>query len=388
MPGDTIGILPQNSEDDLNKIIEYGADLKANFRKKIHLQLSTEAKTMKKIPKMPIYLPTNETSLNQIFKECLDLHTFPKKSFLLALVQHNCLINIDERRYLEVLASREGSTLYTTEILQKQKTFFDLLNQLKSWNFNWKNISILLEHLPRLMPRPYSISNSLLSTQFTNEPIHPQTAFLKIIFSVKNPPGITTGMLKSLISDYKAKIPTTLSLYARQSNNFRLNDDDLNRSILMIAIGTGIAPFIGFLDHIRKMRKCSSDIKQPIWLVFGSKRKSKQVCSKYINSFLADKTLTKFNECFSKDADCNSIKYVQDVIRENAQDISEFIINQAGNDVQTKVFVCGNKKMATDVQMAIQDSFVSSGKCCDIENAKQLCIELVKNKQYIEDVWI
>lgn len=194
LPGDTIGILPQNSDEVVNQIIDKSVDLKSKCLDAIRLIITTEALNQKKVPKMPIHLPAHQTTIYKLLQESVDVHAFPKKAFLWALVNYNLLTDEIERRFIEILCSREGSSLYAAEILQSRITFFDLLNRLRSWCFNIENIGVLFEHLPRLMPRPYSISNSLISTETMDDYCRKST-ILKIIFSINNPPGITTRML-------------------------------------------------------------------------------------------------------------------------------------------------------------------------------------------------
>lgn len=393
MPGDTIGILPQNSDEVLNKILEKSSELKAKCHDTFHLRISAEAAAQKKVPKMPIYLPVCQTTLYKLFQESVDLQTFPKKAFLWSLVNYNCLTDADERRFLEILASREGSTLYVSEILQQQTTFYTLLNRFQSWHFNVGNVGILFEHLSRLMPRPYSISNSPFSVESSDD-YDRHSTILKVIFSLNNPPGITTRMLQQLIFKYEVertlKIDASdqfINLYARQSNRFQLNADDLQRPIIMVAIGTGVAPFIGFLEHIQEQRKRKSLTKSAFtWLIFGCRYKKKQLCSDQLNEFVRDGTLSKLSECFSREADTKT-KYVQEYIRNEATNIANHLIEE-NDGVLSKIFICGNKKMSTDVRTAIEQSLVKADKCSAIEDAKQIVDELVKSGRYIEDIWI
>lgn len=358
----------------------------------IHLKISTEAATQKKVAKMPIYLPIGQTTLYKIFQESLDLHAFPKKAFLSALVNHNCLSDATERRFLEILASREGAPLYATEILQSQTTFYRLLNRLHSWTITTGNVGVLLEHLPRLMPRPYSISNSPLATEALND-YDRQSTILKVIFSLNNPPGITTRMLQQLIYKYEVELTLKLdtrdvfvSAYARQSNRFQLNDDDLERPLIMIAIGTGVAPFMGFLEHIQELRKAKHTKKSFTWLIFGCRYKTKQICGERLREFIANGTLSKLSECFSRD-DNTKTKYVQDSVRNEASEISN-LLTDAKDEMASKTFICGNKKMSIDVRAAIEESLVKTDKCSAIEDAKQIVDELVKSGRYIEDIWL
>lgn len=242
------------------------------------------------------------------------------------------------------------------------------------------------------MPRPYSISNSPLATEsFVDYDKH--STILKVIFSLNNPPGITTRMLQQLIFKYEVELTLKLdtsdqfvNAYARQSNRFQLTDDDLERPLIMIAIGTGVAPFIGFLEHIQEQRKRKHKIKSFTWLIFGCRYKNKQCCGERLNDFVKDGTLSKLSECFSRESNAK-IKYVQDCIRNEAIEFSNFLTRDA-DGLTSKVFICGNKNMSTDVREAIEESLVKADQCSAIDDAKEIVNELVKSGRYIEDIWI
>lgn len=390
MPGDTIGILPKNAEESLDAILAYGPTLKSQFSQKV--QITNYESSMKKNPKIPGHLPSKCTTLSQIFSECVDLHAIPKKAFLWALHQRNCLTDATERRFIEILVSREGSGLYSMEILKKQTTFKSLLEILRSWHFSIDNICVLLEHLPRLMPRPYSISNSLLVTE-TMKGFKRGWTILKLIFSVNSPPGLTTGMLQRLITEHEfdkasniISKKSIINLYMRESNHFRLNENDLAHPLIMIAIGTGISPFFGFLEHIRERRKDRTGASKPLtWLLFGCKRRNKQLCVDRIQSFIADGTLSKAIECFSRDSEHLGVKYVQDAIDENFIDL---LMRDDGTHNFTRVFVCGSRKMTFDIRSSIMNRLVDNGKCNSVEDARQILDRMLKNGQYSEDIWM
>lgn len=396
MPGDTIGILPQNSDDAVNQIIEKSVDLKSKCSDTIRLIITPEALKQKRTPKLPVHLPMRQTTIYKLLRESLDLHAFPKKAFLWALINHHLLTDETERRFIEILCSREGSSLYASEILQCQMTFFDLLNRLKSWCFNVENIGVLFEHLPRLMPRTYSISNSLLSTETMDDYCRKST-ILKITFSINNPPGLTTRMLQQLIFKYQVEHTLKLgtndqlaNVYFRQSNRFQLADEDLKRPLLMVAIGTGVAPFIGFLEHIQQFKKRNSS-KSGLpctWLIFGCRYQNKQLCGDQLSTFVRDGTLSKFNECYSRDLNAKW-KHVQDCIRNEAINIMNFLFDCDGEGEQpaSRIYICGNKQMSIDVRAAIEESLIKADKCSATEDAKQIIDELVKNGRYIEDIW-
>lgn len=391
-PGDTIGILSENPDKIVNEIINRNHDLHTKCNNGISLKLTDASASLKKAPKFPINLPVKITTLFKLLKESIDLNAIPKKALLVALIKQNCVTNPIEKRFLEILASREGSATYVTEILQNQKSFYGLFSELSSLQFSFETITILFEHLPRLMPRPYSISTSSLATKSHDE-YEQNGTILKIIFSLNNPPGITTRMLEALI--FKYLVENTLdmcssgkivNLYLRQSNRFRLTDDDLDSPLIMIAIGTGVAPFLGFLEHRREVKKKNSNYDQLgySWLIFGCRQKHKQLCHDQLNAHLKDGTLSKLSESFSRDSNVNE-HYVQDHIRAQADKFIKLSLQNDGKT--TKIFICGNKKMAQDVRMTIEECLIKVNKCSAID-AKEVIDELIMNGRYIEDIWI
>lgn len=132
------------------------------------------------------------------------------------------------------------------------------------------------------------------------------------------------------------------------------------------------------------------DGKKPFsWLIFGSRFKRKQLCGNLLKDFVDDGTLTELSECFSRDADTDK-KYVQELIRANAQKFFDVLIDDGYSEGTTpsKLFICGNKQMAKDVQNVIEECLIKVGRCSTLDEAKRIIDELVKSGQYIEDIWI
>lgn len=382
--------MPVNPDDIVQEIIDRNAELKAKSKLPITLKLTEALANAKKSPKMPIYFPTTTTSIYKLLKEAIDLNAMPKKVFLAALAKSDCVSDSMERRFLEILASREGAAIYVAETLQNQISFQRLFSDLKSMSFNVKSVVILLEHLPRLMPRPYSISTSALATKSLPE-YDRHSTLLKIIFSVNDPPGITTRMLEQLI--FKYQVENTLridsneenvKLYFRQSNRFRLSDDDFDRPLVMIAIGTGIAPFVGFLEHRREQKKRLNRLPGRTWLFFGCRQRANQICRAELKDFSACGVLNRLTETFSRDIDSKSERYVQDKIKAQAEEFVRFF---SDNDAGTKTFICGNNQMTHDVRCAIEECLVKVNKITAID-AKSYVDELMKNGRYAEDIWV
>lgn len=135
------------------------------------------------------------------------------------------------------------------------------------------NLSAILEIFPALAPRPYSIVDeysescsqsinfAFTMVDFTgshNEPITVDGVTLK---RYQRTHGVATGWLKRVF-DSKSQISIPLSLHPNLSQFLHplVTETGINPPLIMVCAGTGIAPFIGFLQFRRRLRLsvCSS----------------------------------------------------------------------------------------------------------------------------------
>lgn len=175
----------------------------------------------------------------------------------------------------------------------------------------------LLAHLPKLLPRPYSIANSQLADK----------CVLKICFSVINidhdKKGLATGYLEDIILnensiEYSVKKLSLsgskdklVSLYLRKNmNGFVL--PKLETPLLLIGPGTGVAPFIGFLEErsILKERNSALNIGRT-WLYFGCRHPdTDHIYKKELDGFVERGVLEKLSVTFSRIA-TGGVRYIQ-----------------------------------------------------------------------------
>lgn len=380
-------------------ILERNTALASKQHQHILLKIDASAGNGKKPPKFPIHLPTNATTICKLLQESLDLRAIPKKTLISALLNSNCVTDPSERRALEILCSREGAAIYTTEILQKQKTFLDLFVDFQSLRFSCDTIGVLFEQLPRLMPRPYSIASS--PSIKSNEVIELNSTEFKVIFSVDRPAGVTTKYLEKLVRQQheNRSEELTIDLYLRKSTKFRLTDGDYTAPIIMIATGTGIAPFLGFLDHRnQQITHRSHNATLPYshershpgrsWLIHGSRTKKAQICRHELLEHLKNGSLSKLSEVFSREKDNSETKYVQSVIRENAEEFVDFFLKHDNHgSIITKTFICGSSNMVQDVQSVIQQCLIAVTGCSESE-AQDRISSMKKTGLYVEDAWV
>lgn len=366
-PGDTIGIIPSNSDGEINKLLNRIS--LTNLTNKTYT-ISILPNTRKKKPTIPSYIPVN-SSLKILFTRNLDVRSIPKKLFLRTLSDYTA--DEAEKQKLLSMCSPAGSSEYNNFINNEGKTLLGILETFPSCQ---PPIERILEHIPNLKPRPYSLVSSPLSNK--NE-IHFAVSVLN-----EGTKGVCSRWLEHNIQHgNNFKIP----FYFRKGNSFKLPEDS-SRPIIMVGPGTGVAPFIGFLEqrlclatNDDKNEDLSAKIGQS-WLFFGCRYSQRDFLYKdQITKYLHNKILTKLFTSFSRESENKS--YVQQKILENGLEFVNLLL-----DKNALFYVCGDaKNMRLDVKNAVVECLVKfAGK--DVKEAEDLVVSWQKSNTYIEDIWI
>ncbi|XP_059057230.1 methionine synthase reductase [Achroia grisella] len=375
-PGDTIAIIPHNTGQDVNLITD-----RLNLGTQLNVPYKLSCINSTKGAKVPANIPV-ESTLSHVLRYCVDLRSVVKKLFLLALSRYTK--NENEKRILEYLCSKEGSVAYNTHILNHGVCILDIFTMFKSCK---PPIEVLLSNLPKLLPRPYSIINT--NKQNRNE--------LKICFSVitlNNRKGLTTGWLEELISNdlniYKQmenlsicgnhdkKVP----IYLRKNLlGFSLPVNNEN-PLVMVGPGTGIAPYIGFLEERQIIKDKYPETKLGYaWLFFGCRDPLLDfIYEQELNNFIENGTLNKLSTAFSR-VSGDGAKYIQDALIENGEDLIKLIEDGAS------IYVAGDlKNMAVQIKETIIKCFMTHDNKTE-EEAKKILCAMQNEKRYIMDSW-
>ncbi|KAJ8413450.1 hypothetical protein AAFF_G00094460 [Aldrovandia affinis] len=250
----------------------------------------------------------------------------------------------------------------------------------------------LSEHLPKLQPRSYSAASSSLR--------HPGK--MHLVFSVVEFPacperpvrrrGVCTGWLSDLVSPLLrrpgaanggAPVLPKVCVRPRPSVSFRLPSDPAV-PLVMVGPGTGVAPFIGFLQHRAKQRQDTPDaIFGETWLFFGCRHKDREfLFREELESFVDEGTLTHLRVSFSRDETESGPKYVQHNLLLHAQDVARILLKQNGC-----LYVCGDaKNMAKDVNEALME-ITAKELQLDKLGAMKTLASLREEKRYLQDIW-
>ncbi|NWV14710.1 MTRR reductase, partial [Ptilonorhynchus violaceus] len=385
-PGDAFCVICPNNVNEVEELLHI---LGLSEKGDDFVCVKVKQGTKKKGASRPQHIPERST-LKFILTWCLEIRAIPKKAFLRALVE--CTSDAGEKRRLQELCSRQGASDYTHFIRDSNVCLLDLLRAFPSCK---PSLSLLIEHLPKLQARSYSVSNLY------------QPGRLHFVFNVVEFPacpsrpvsrkGLCTGWLAELVAPLLHPSKNTLdtkgessssekvSIFPRPNNAFHLPADP-SVPFMMVGPGTGISPFIGFLQHRQKLREQQPDWEfGETWLFFGCRHQDRDYLFKQLRCFLENGTLTHLKVCFSRDSSTAEVappKYVQDLLRLYAKEVARVLLKERGY-----FYICGDKKhMADDVSDAVVDILSMEMEADKLEAMKVLAM-LREEKRYLQDVW-
>ncbi|KUN88604.1 bifunctional nitrate reductase/sulfite reductase flavoprotein subunit alpha [Streptomyces griseoruber] len=222
------------------------------------------------------------------------------------------------------------------------------------------------EALGRLQPRLYSISSSPLTD--------PHLVSLTVsVVRYENLAGRPRqGVCSPFLAD--AAPDTEVPVHVQRSPHFRPPADP-NTPMVMVGPGTGVAPFVGFLQERR-----ARGHRAPNWLFFGEQRRSTDFYyEEELTALLADGGLARLDTAFSRDQ--RAKVYVQDRMREHGSHLWSWLQDGA------HFYVCGDaSRMAKDVDQALRDIAVVHGGLGEAEAAAYVK-QLASDKRYVRDVY-
>ncbi|XP_036752565.2 methionine synthase reductase isoform X1 [Manis pentadactyla] len=387
-PGDAFNVICPNSESEVQNLLQR---LHLVDRGKHCVVLEVRADTKKKGAALPQHIP-ERCSLQFILTWCLEIRAVPKKAFVRALVDYTG--DGAEKRRLQELCSRQGAADYNRFVRDACASVSDLLCTFPSCQ---PPLSLLLEHLPKLQPRPYSCASSALFHPGKLHFVFNIVEFLSTAEVLRR--GVCTGWLATLVAsvlqpnmhashaDGRKALAPEISISPRTTNSFHLPNDP-TVPIVMVGPGTGIAPFIGFLQHREKLREQSPGGHfGETWLFFGCRHKDRDyLFREELRHFHKHGILTHLKVSFSRDAPVGEeeapAKYVQDSIEHHSTQVARVLLHENGC-----IYMCGDaKNMAKDVNDALV-RIISKEVGVDRLEAMKTLATLKEEKRYLQDIW-
>ncbi|XP_015789612.1 NADPH--cytochrome P450 reductase [Tetranychus urticae] len=357
--GDHLAIYPQNDSSIVNKL---GELLKVDLDTVISLKNVDEDSSKKN----PFPCPCSyRTALTHYVDIC---HT-PRTHVLKELADY--ATNEADKEMLKKMSSStdEGKALYSEWIIKSARSIVHVLEDLPSCKIP---LDHLLEFMPRLQPRYYSISSS--------PKINPERVSITAVlveyksFTGRIVRGVTTGWLKTMDPNGNHVAPC----FVRRSQ-FKLPTKS-QVPILMIGPGTGLAPFMGFIQERQWMLDQGKPLGEAI-LYYGCRKQAEDyLYEQELAASLKSGALTKLYAAFSRDQP--EKVYVTHLLKQNKKELWNLIEEKKGH-----IYICGDaRNMARDVRDIILSTIMEeSGKTSQEADAYIKRMEV--QRRYSADVW-
>jgi sulfite reductase (NADPH) flavoprotein alpha-component len=219
--------------------------------------------------------------------------------------------------------------------------------------------------LRKLQPRLYSIASS--------QKAHPTEVHLTVAAVRYESHGRKReGVCSTFLSDRADE--SHVPVFVHTAKHFRVPEDPSTHAI-MVGPGTGIAPFMAFLQE----RKASGASGKN-WLFFGDQKASTDfLYREELESWVSEGVLHRLDTAFSRDQ-AEKI-YVQHRMLEAAEELFGWLEQGA------YFYICGDaSRMAKDVDAALHQVVEKAGGK-SAEEAAAYVEELKKSKRYRKDVY-
>ncbi|MFK0172932.1 molybdopterin-dependent oxidoreductase [Streptomyces sp. NPDC090306] len=286
-------------------------------------------------------------------------------------------------RHLDITRITPGLLRFVAERAHDPRELHNLLRpdnrgELAKWSWGRQAVDVVGEYgvradaaewaavLGRLRPRLYSISSSPLTDPH-------QVSLTVSVVRYENRDGRPRqGVCSPFLADSAPGTP--VPVHVQSAPHFRPPADSAT-PMVMVGPGTGVAPFLGFLDE----RRARGD-RGPNWLFFGEQHRATDFYhERELTRFVADGTLARLDTAFSRDQ--RAKVYVQDRLREHGHRLWAWLQDGA------HFYVCGDaSRMARDVDRALRDVAVTHGGL-DETAAAAYVKQLAADKRYVRDVY-
>ncbi|CAK4645707.1 unnamed protein product [Aphanomyces euteiches] len=345
-----------------------------------------------------------QASLLDLLTHHYDLYALVKKATLRSLAQY--CTDATEQAQLLYLSSKDGPAAFQKFVEAQRLSLLEVLALFPSCQ---PSLELVLSLLPTLSPRYYSIASSPL-----NHANRVQIAFTLVEYNLTldngaNIPrrGLCTNWLHRLALPLLT--PTTanttdkiqIPIFHHPTKDFVLPADP-KWPLILIGPGTGVAPFVGYLQHRMLEKAKHADESEssgywrggfevedaetnyelgPIHLYFGCRNRAHDfLFESDLRKYVDKAILTRLHVAASREQDTKH--YVQHDIAKHGVDVYDLIVNQGGF-----VYVCGDgMNMAKDVHEALVQVFLEHGNATRDAALEQLK-DLAFRRRYVKDIW-
>lgn len=351
--GDHLGVLPRNPASLIQRVVD-------RFRLSTddHLLLEGGGRS---IAHLPLGRPI---SVLDLLGYSVELQDAASRSQLREIIAYTTCP--PHKKELEALLEEET---YQSEVLHKRVSMLELIEKYPACEMPFDRF---LELLPPLKPRYYSISSSpkLLGNKLSIT-----------VGVVEGPARSGSGQYRGIASNYlRDRQPgeSVVVFLRRPGAGFELPANP-QTPIIMVGPGTGVAPFIGFLQAREALRSEGVSLGEA-HLYFGCRRPDEDYIYRQELESYDRSGIVTLHTAFSRQ-DPLAKEYVQHKLHEDRETLIS-LLDRGG-----RLYICGDgTRMAPDVEATIRNAYREINQTTEEEAAAWLD-GLLSKGQYAKDVW-
>jgi len=353
--GDSLGLWPSNDKEQ--------ADL---FLSALGLTGDEAIEITNVDSNRPVPLP-EVVSARVLATEILDVQGWPKRKFYEMLKLS--ATDEAEKQALTEICSKDGKAAYR-EHVDESYTYAELLHKYPSARVS---LATLLDYIPDLKPRLYSIASS--SRFHSNEECH--------LCIIKNEWTATSGrnrvgLATNWLSEAFAEGSQETRVHACIHPSAVALPDTHKTPMLMVALGTGIAPMRAFIEE-RAAAKRAGEECAPMALFFGARNRQEYSYEEEFNAYQTEGVLEHIHLALSREQ--KEKIYVTHRLAQQAQLIYDLIHEQNGN-----LYLCGpGGNVPPQVRQAVVNAIKANGH--SEEYAEKYVLDMQIGGRYNVEAW-
>ncbi len=376
VPGDVLTIYPKNFPTDVDQFLAI-MDWTAIADRCI--KFTPSSPSVSSTARLPVSTlsSTTTTTLRQLLTNHLDIFSIPRRSFFTQLAHYtndefhrDRLLEFTDPEYIDELYD------YTT---RPRRSILEVLQEFESVKIPWQRVCNII---PTLRGRQFSIASAMTETPATNgQDISTRVELLIAIVKYKTViKRIRQGVATRYIASFAPNQRITVTL---SRGGLGVTPKELDRPVVMIGPGTGVAPMRALIHQRMRWRGSTSQSQgsSKDLLFFGCRNaESDYFFQGEWRSLVDNGVPLEVFAAFSRDQ--RQKVYVQDLVRQQSALVYDAIASRQGI-----IFICGSSgKMPQAVREALIEGFQEHGQLSR-DDAEAYLIALEKSGRYRQETW-